>query len=46
MTGQCTGATVRNDKCEGLMRGTEKAAAAYTEELSGRLYRKVREEVR
>lgn len=30
MRGQCTGATIRREKCGGLMRGSEKAAAAYT----------------
>lgn len=29
MRGQCTGATMRREKCGGLMRGYEKAAAAY-----------------
>lgn len=41
MRGQCTGAPVRGEKCEGLMRGSEKAAAAYTKLLSRREDRKV-----
>lgn len=46
MRGQCTGASIRREKCGALIRGSEKAAAAYTKGLSGREDWNVREEVR
>lgn len=46
MRGQCTGATIRREKCGGLMRGYEKAAAAYNwlEERIGKWERRSGEE--
>lgn len=42
MKGQCTDATIRTEKCGRLMRGSEKAAAVNTKEVTGRQDREAR----